>query len=232
MTALQSAVDLFADLVQTGQSNSVGAVEFDSTSSVLTPLALYTATQQSGLETAVGTLTPGQTTSIGGGLQLGQNQLPTGQAPRNVLIVFTDGMENTPPMIATVEPGVLATGSQIFAVGLGQPQNISSQALAELAASSGGKYFQTDDTLVLKKDFVEVLADAFANNLAADPIITLTPGQVSDTPVSITTCEQRLTFTLNWDNPLLTLALSIIAPDGTTYSSTSPGNNLLVRYGS
>ena len=53
---------------------------------------------------------------------------------------------------------------------------------------SGGKFFQTTDALVLRKQFVEVLADAFRLGMAADPIITLQQGHPVQFPVDIVDC--------------------------------------------
>jgi len=231
MDALKAAVALFADIVLPDQGNEMGSVQFDDQFSVLTPFASYTAAQQTQIETDAQTLSPRGMTSIGGGLQTAQAQVTPSALGRKAVVVFTDGMENTPPMIASVEPGMLAAGLEIYAVGLGQPQNISSAALALLAASANGKFFQTDDTLILRKDFVQVLADAYRNNMAADPIFSLQSGQTVDTPVQITRCEKRITFILNWDDPQSQITFLVQAPDGTLFTPNSPNTNRLVRYG-
>jgi len=231
MDALKAAVALFADVVLPDQGNEMGSVQFDDQFNVLTPFAAYTAVQQAQIKNDALTLSPRGMTSIGGGLQLAQTQTSLSALTRKAVVVFTDGMENTPPMIASVEPGLLAAGLEIYAVGLGQPQNISSAALNQLAATANGKFFQTNDTLILRKDFVQVLADAYRNNMAADPIFNLQSGQTVDTPVQITRCEKRITFILNWEDPLLQLAFVVQAPDGTLFTPNSPNANRLVRYG-
>jgi hypothetical protein len=104
------------------------------------------------------------------------------------------------------------------------------QALDNLAHSSGGKFFQTTDPLVLRKQFVEVLADAFRQQLAADPIITLQQGQPVQFPVEITSCEGRLGFVLLWEDPAAQVQLTIRAPDGTTFTPSAAATNRLVRY--
>jgi Abnormal spindle-like microcephaly-assoc'd, ASPM-SPD-2-Hydin/von Willebrand factor type A domain len=231
MDALKSAVDMFADLVIPGQGDDMGSVEFDDAFNVLTPRAAYDAAQQTAIKAGVASLTPRNFTSIGGGLQLGQSEVSASAITRKAILVFTDGLENTPPMIANVEPTILAAGTEIYAIGLGQPQNISSAALSALAASANGKFFQTDDTLILRKNFIQVLADAFRNNMAADPIFNLSQGAVVEIPVRITECERRISFILNWDDPASQVEMTIRAPDGTTYFPNSSLSNQLVRYG-
>lgn len=231
MDALKAAVHLFADLVIPGQGDEMGTVEFDDAFGVLTPLGSFDAALRTMIESNVDTLTPRHNTSIGGGLQLGESQLAPSALGRKVILVFTDGLENTPPMVATVEPGILATGTEVYAIGLGQPQNISTAILSELAASSKGRFFLTDDPLILRKNFVQVLADAFRHNMVADPILTLHPGEELNIPVSITECESRITFVLMWDDPTSVLEMEIEAPDGTLFTPASPSSNQLVRYG-
>ena len=230
MTALQSAVAMFADLVIPGTGFSMGSVQFDSQFTVLTALQNFDAAQQSAIIAGANSLTPRFSTTIGGGLNLGQTSLSASAQSRKVAIVFTDGYENTPPMIATVEPGVLAAGTEVYAVGLGDPAYLSVAALSQLAASSNGKFFQTTDALVLRKQFVEILADAFRQNMAADPILTLQQGVPATVPVNITSCEGRISFVLLWEDPNAQVQFSIQAPDGTTFGSLSGNNNLLVRY--
>jgi hypothetical protein len=229
MDALKKSVHILANLLIPGQGDQMGDVWFDSAFQVLTQLSPYDAAQQATLNTDVDTLTPRYATSIGGGLQLAQGQFPAGGTSRKVILVFTDGLENTAPMIASVQPQL--QGDEVYAIGLGQPQNISSAALSSLATNSGGKYFGTDDTLVLRKNFVEVVADAFRQNMLADPIFNLSQGQRPRILVPITKCETRVTFVLNWEEPTSQISMEVLAPDGTMYSSASPASNQLVRYG-
>jgi hypothetical protein len=173
---LKAAVHIFADLVIPGQGDEMGSVQFDDAFDVLTPFGPLDAVKQTAIKNDSDTLTPRNFTCIGGGVQLGQAQVATGTTARKVILVFTDGLENRPPFIATVEPPILTGGTEVYAVALGQPQNVSTGALNELAASSNGRFFLTDDTLIIRKDFVQVLADAFRQNMAADAIFTITPG--------------------------------------------------------
>jgi hypothetical protein len=229
MTALQSAVAMFSQLLIPGSGFELGSVQFDSNEAVLTPLASFDTTQQNDIITGVNTLFPRTLTSIGGGLQLGQTSLAASSQQRKVAIVFTDGYENTPPMIASVEPAVLNAGTEVYAVGLGDPVYLSVAALQELAASSNGKFFQTTDPLVLRKQFVEILADAFRQNLAADPLLDLQQGQQIAVPVNITTCESRISFVILWEDLTAQIQFSVRAPDGTTFRTGASNKNRLVR---
>lgn len=230
MTALHSAVSMFAELVIPGTGFALGSVQFDTNEAVLTALANFDAAQQAAIVAGANSLTPRNLTSIGGGLKLGQASLAPSPLTRRVAIVFTDGYENTPPMIASVEPSVIAAGTEVYAVGLGDPAYLSTAALNQLATSSSGKFFQTTDPLILRKQFVEVLADAFRQNMAADPILTVHQGVPVTIPVSITNCESRISFVLLWEDPAAQIQFTVRAPDGTTFGAGSGAANRLVRY--
>jgi nitric oxide reductase activation protein len=126
MDALKDAVNLFADLLIPGQGDEIGAIEFDDIANILTQFGAFDIAKQNTLKSNVNNLTPRNNTSIGGGLRLGQLQLGSANTQRKVILVFTDGLENTPPTIADVTQVIRATNTEIYAIGLGQPQNISS----------------------------------------------------------------------------------------------------------
>jgi hypothetical protein len=229
--ALKSAVGLFVDLLPQGQGDFIGSVEFNDTAHGLTGYAAVDAAQATTVKNAVSTLTPSGTTSIGSGLNLGFDQLIfDAHTPRQVLMVFTDGMENTAPWIADVEPNILQQNIEVYAVGLGGATDIDAAKLSALAASSSGKFFASDDALILRKNFIQVLADAFRMNMAGDPVLTIARGATIDVPFELTKCERRLRFVCAWDDQDEQLDLTLVAPDGEQYSPGSPASNLLVRY--
>jgi hypothetical protein len=230
MDALKTAVHVFADLLVAASGDELGAVEFDDAVSVMTPLGTYDGTQRVALETATDALTPRNFTSIGGGLQRAGTELAGSALGRKVILVFTDGLENTPPTIASAEPPLLAAGTEIYAIGLGEPQNISTVALSQLAASSNGHYFQTDDGLILRKNFVQVLADAFRHNMAADPVHDLPVGTWTELPVEITGCERRISFVLNHDDLAAAVDFEVVAPNGMVFGPNAPFTNRLVTH--
>jgi Cep192 domain 4/HYDIN/CFA65/VesB-like, Ig-like domain/von Willebrand factor type A domain len=231
MDGLKRAVKLFADVAIAGQGDEVGSVWFNHGNSILTVPGAYDAAKQGAIRTDVDTLFPMGGTGIGAALERARTELGPSALGRRVILCFTDGIETTPPWIADVKAAVLGAGIEVYAVALGKPQEISAEALSDIAASSNGKFFLTDDALRLRKNFVHVMADAFRLNIAQDPVIHLSQGQTIGLPVWITDCERRITFAVNWDNPASQIDLTVRAPDGTTFTPSSPASNLLVRYG-
>ncbi|HYN82291.1 MAG TPA: choice-of-anchor D domain-containing protein [Gemmatimonadaceae bacterium] len=229
MDALKAASKLFTDLIMDGQGDRLGTVEFDDVVTPLTPIANVDATQKASVKTTIDGLFPRGGTSIGGGLQAGLAQLTGSTTTRQVLMVFTDGVENVIPMIATVKPAIPAT-TEVYSVGFGDPSQISAAALTDLAISSGGRYFNPQDPLLLRKDFVQVLSDAFRQNMAFDPIYTMLAGSTRDIPVPLCTCDRRVSFIVYWQNPRSQLSVDVVAPNGMVYTSAAPLTNRLVRY--
>lgn len=229
MDALKTAAKLFTDLLIDSQGDRLGTVEFDDVFTPLTPIANVDPAQKATVKTGIDGLFPRNGTSIGGGLQTGLTQLAGSTTARQILMVFTDGMENSAPMIAAVKPTIPAT-TEVYSVGFGDPSQISAAALTDLAISSSGRYFNPQDPLLLRKDFVQVLSDAFRQNMAFDPIYSIAAGSTKDIPVPLCTCDRRASFVVYWQNSRSRLSVDVIAPNGMIYTSASPLTNRLVRY--
>lgn len=227
--ALKASAKLFTDLIIEGQGDRLGTVEFDNLFSVLTPIADVDAAHKVTVKSGIDSLFPGDGTSIGGGLQTGLAQLSGSTTARQIVMVFTDGQENEVPMIATVKPSI-PTATEVYAVGLGDPAQISAAALTDLAITSNGRFFNPQDPLILRKDFVQVLSDAFRLNMAADPVYTITKGATSNVFVPLSTCDHRMSFIVYWEKAASQLGVEIVAPNGMTYTAASPTLNRLVRY--
>ena len=231
MDALKASAKLFTDLIIEGQGDRLGTVEFDDLFGILTPIADVDAAHVASVKAGIDALFPRGATSIGGGLQTGLAQLSGATTARQVVMVFTDGQENTAPMIATVKPTIPAA-TEVYAVGLGDPAQISAAALTDLAITSNGRFFNPQDPLILRKDFVQVLSDAFRMNMAADPVYTITRGATRTVFVPLSDCDHRASFIVYWEKPASQLGVEVVAPNGMTYTPASPAQNRLVRYAS
>ena len=131
-------------------------------------------------------LDPAGATSIGDGIFEGRAQL-TAAPPFDVkaLVVLTDGIENSPRFIADVAGQI---NEQTYAVGLGQPQNISVPALQTISGNNGGFLLVTgaissDNRFLLQKYFLQILAGISNAEVVLDPDGELTPGARAPHPV-------------------------------------------------
>jgi hypothetical protein len=107
----KEAAALFIDLLRTDRTHQVGLVTFSSASSLNFPVAPISAANKDTLigpaparnAGIVGGLTPGGSTTIGGGLSQAQGALPGASPNLPAILLMTDGLENTPPLISSVE---------------------------------------------------------------------------------------------------------------------------------
>ena len=97
---LHQAAGTFVQLLQRYEGDAVGMVSFDHNSYPGAPVTQYTggAFDLLAVQNAIQALAPQGATSIGAGVALGRNTLnPVTGYDHKAMIVFTDGLENTPP---------------------------------------------------------------------------------------------------------------------------------------
>jgi Common central domain of tyrosinase/von Willebrand factor type A domain len=237
--ALREAGSLFADIIQPG--NAVGVIRFDTVAYPVNdptyPGLAVTTIGNAGIfdpgRTAVRNAinahatNPNGATSIGAGVQLARNDLnPVVGFTDKALIVFTDGLENTAPMIADVLGDV---DQRTFAIGLGNAQQVSSAALTALTNGTGGDLLltgllssSTEDYFLLSKYFLQILAGVTNTDIVKDPAGFITHGAVVTVPFVINETDIEVTVALLTDIPAVDLYLE--TPSGATITAASaPG---------
>ena len=226
----RDAAALFVQLVRAGTGNRLGLVSFSTAASAPAdfPIVPVTAGSQNGLDGpaphvggVIGGLLPGGTTTIGGGLEAARQQFPVpGANPRNLLLL-TDGLQNTPPMIADVE-GLLG-GISLDVIGYGTSANLDGALLNSLAMTHDGRYAQGDTSLQLEKFFAQAFGNIFEAGLLMDPEFDL-PANENSAPIPFNVCgEEQLTIVLGWDNPTAALLMSVNTPLGNTITGATAG---------
>ena len=222
--ALREAAGLFVDVIQPG--NGIGLVRFDTVAyPVNDPTYPGLAVTAIG---AGGIFDPGRTaargavqahatningsTSIGAGVALGRSTVsPVTGFQDKALIVFTDGLENTPPMIADVLGDI---DQRTFAIGLGNAQQVSTAALTALTHGTGGYLLLTgllstsaDDYFRLSKYFLQILAGVTSTDIVLDPTGFLPPGVKVRIPFAVSETDIESTVLLLTDIPAVRFAL-------------------------
>jgi hypothetical protein len=228
----RDAASLFVQLVRVG-GNRVGMVSFSTTASSPVDFALVTVTAAS--KTAligpppyaggkVGAVVASGSTTIGGGLKSGGQQLsPPGANPRSILLL-TDGLQNTPPMIDDPSVQSAVSGISLNAIGYGTAANLDGALLSALAAAHGGTYVRADDNLQLEKFFAQAFGNIFEAGLLMDPEFVLPADQRSGPDVPFNVCEEEtITAVVGWDNPAGTLVVQLTTPLGAAVTAASPG---------
>ncbi len=226
----REAAALFVDLLRLDRTHRAGLVTFSTTASVAAPLAPITANRDALIGPppgrnggAIGAITPGGMTTIGGGLRIGRQQLtssPSANTP--AILLLTDGLQNTPPMIADVEAELGNT--QLCVIGFGTEGQLDGPLLTRLARDHGGIYTRANEGLALKKFFVLCFGNIFQTGIASDPFFVFPAGFSSMAPMALSICdEESITVVLSWKNSSENLILSVITPAANTLTRVTPG---------
>jgi hypothetical protein len=192
--SLQQAASIFVDVMLEG--DGVGVVRFNQDAQVLESIvqlgdgSLSDVNRGNTKDIINGSgLDPNGETSIGDGIFEGRGILNAGGTfDVKSLVVLTDGVENSPRMIADVAAQI---NEFTYAVGLGQPQNISVPALQAVSGNNGGYLLVTgaigtDNRFLLQKYFLQILAGISNAEIVLDPEGQLIPGRVERVPFQMT----------------------------------------------
>ncbi|TDO58991.1 von Willebrand factor type A domain-containing protein [Kribbella sp. VKM Ac-2571] len=191
--ALQQAANIFVDLMLEG--DGVGIVRYNEDAQPLQSVlelgtgGLSDLNRNATHDTINGAgLDPQGATSIGDGIFEGRALLDAAP-PYDVksLVVLTDGIENSPRLISDVAAQI---NERTYAVGLGQPQNISVPALQTISGNNGGYLLvtgaiSTDNRFLLQKYFLQVLAGISNAEVVLDPDGELSVGAVHRIPFQL-----------------------------------------------
>jgi hypothetical protein len=229
---LREAASIFVNAMLDG--DGLGIVRFDDTAQTLMAVTnVGAAVLGAGRIAALGhisgpELDPAGSTSIGAGVVAGKAALDAAQAlgtPHydvTAMLVLTDGEENTAPLLSAVGGSITAN---TFAIGLGQPQNISTVALATLAQGHNGYLLITgtltpDQSARLNKYFLQVLAGVTNAQIVLDPHGVLTRGAVHRIPFQVAETEYGLDVFLLTQSPWA-VDFALEAPNGELLSPSS-----------
>jgi L-Lysine epsilon oxidase N-terminal/L-lysine epsilon oxidase C-terminal domain/von Willebrand factor type A domain len=193
--SLQQAASIFVDVML--EDDGVGVVRFNENAQVLEPVVplgsggLSDVNRGNTKDIINGNgLDPSGQTSIGDGIFDGRGILNATTTPFDVksLVVLTDGVENQARWIADVAADI---NEFTYAVGLGQPQNISVPALQTISGNNGGYLLVTgaigtDNRFLLQKYFLQILAGISNAEIVLDPEGQLVQGRVERIPFQLT----------------------------------------------
>jgi hypothetical protein len=196
-TSLQRAACIFVDVMLEG--DGVGLVRFNQDAQPLQPIVqlgdgtLSDVNRGNTKDTINDAgLNPTGDTSIGDGIFEGRALLTTAAGfDVNALVVLTDGVENSPRMIAEVAAEI---NESTYAVGLGKPQNISVPALQIISGNNGGYLLvtgaiDTNNRFLLQKYFLQILAGISNAEIVLDPQGELIPGGIERVPFQLTEAD-------------------------------------------
>jgi hypothetical protein len=227
----RDAVSLFVQLVKSSVGNRAGLVSFSTKASTPVDFPIAEVTDANKLTLIgpppysggkVGALTPSGMTSIGGGLDAARLQFPAPGANPRAILLLTDGLQNTKPMISDVE-GALA-GITLHAIGFGTDASLDGALLSALATAHGGFYTRAANGLSLEKFFSHAFGNIFENGVLFDPEFDLGEKERESKPLPFNVCgEETVTVVAGWDNQSGNLRINVRTPGGALVTGASPG---------
>ena len=219
----RDAASLFVQLVRSGAGDRLGLLTFSTTASLdAAPAPAATAKPDlvgpAPFTTGkIGAIAAGGATSIGAGL--GSAHLALGGGPTdNAILLLTDGLQNTAPMIQEIEPHLGTT--KINAIGFGSDADIDGPLLNRVAHDHGGHFTRRDRRPVL----AEILRAGIRQHLRKrrarrSGLSCCRLQRPQSDPHQFDVCgEERITVILGWDDPATPLRAQVRTPSGKVVS--------------
>jgi hypothetical protein len=184
------------------------------------------------VSSTVNALTPGGSTSIGGGINEAMSQWKADPAHDLSLIVVTDGIQNTAPLIDVTASGFLGllpvSGFPlelrkrfvpIQTIGFGTPAAVDETLLKNISLeTSGVSYISANASAMFDALGMTLVALLKGNtiSMALSHHDTLSAmGFSTPQPVLVDRSAQRVMFTVQWAPPLVGVAdLEVVRPNG------------------
>ncbi|MEO1020590.1 MAG: M64 family metallopeptidase, partial [Pseudomonadota bacterium] len=122
---------------------------------------------------------PAGFTATGDGIEFAKGKLDLALSyDDHAMIVLTDGKDTASKSVAEVADGVI--NQTVFAIGMGTAAQINPQTLETLAGTTGGYMLMTgllteDDSFLLEKFYLQILAGISNNDIIVDPEGRLSP---------------------------------------------------------
>ena len=236
--ALRQAAGAFTALAP--QDNAIGIASFSTGAQPVADVAPLgdgggSDTVRENLQTAIASFNniPLGKTAIGKGITVGKQMLddinfltPVNTPYTKSLVVFTDGVENVLPLIATIIGDI---NYNTYAVGLGNAQQVSTEALTTLTTSVGGytlltgdlSNVETENFFLLTKYFLQILSDLKQAGTAVDPAGFILPNQTVRIPFKLSEADFNSEVVLLTELPVV--SLEIETPGGEIIPHNSPG---------
>ncbi|HEX8172342.1 MAG TPA: vWA domain-containing protein [Thermoanaerobaculia bacterium] len=166
----------------------------------------------------IDSLTPGANTSIGGGINMAMQQWLADPAHDVNLVLVTDGIQNSAPMVTQGASGFLTlspvTGLPeelrqrhipIQTIGFGTPATVDAALLDDISEQTAGHSFMAVNATTIFEDFALALTSVLKGNTASIATrrkATLVTGTANAMPVTIDSSVRRVVFGVQWAPPL------------------------------
>ena len=220
---LHNATHHFIDLMEADGIHQLGLVQFNQEAETVMQLQPHTSSSRNIAHQTIGAIWANGATSIGSGLHSAMEEFYFRRDPdhRRVILLVTDGKENTEPWMASIENDIISQNVAVYCLGLGYASGVNANKLAALAMHTGGDYRITNDEMIFRKYFIEMLCSAVYWDVAVDPIFILAAQEIDSVAVPVTALDNEVMFTAYWTGGVSSLEFNLKAPNGTIYTSNS-----------
>ncbi|MCZ4499960.1 MAG: exported protein of unknown function [Marmoricola sp.] len=198
-------------------ADEVGVVDFDSSARTISP-AVPVGANRSQLRAAIHSIDSSGGTDLGAGLEAGCGLLQSASRGKRAAIFLTDGdgsYSNQARCFANA-------GWPVFTIGLGSGTDQS--LLSSIAAETGGRYLQLNQSTNLVCEFQQIRASiAGVGAGSCQPSGQIAQGQTINSIVQVGSQLGQVTFTNTWLGS--DILMMVTSPSGTVYnrSATVPG---------
>jgi hypothetical protein len=181
---------------------------------------------------SINSLTPGGSTSIGGGINEGMKQWKIDPAHDLSVILVTDGIQNTAPLVQPAASGFLGLPPisgfpeelrkrlvPIQTIGFGAPAAVDETLMKNISLETAGVSYKPISAITLYDDLGATLVALLKGNTASMAFVhhdTMTgSGPGAPQPLIVDRSAQRVAITVQWIPPLRdALDLAVFRPDG------------------
>ncbi|MFH1754386.1 MAG: S8 family serine peptidase [Candidatus Latescibacterota bacterium] len=203
MDVLKYSTKILIDLIE--EESGMGIISFDESAHQVAGLTVIEPGNphpaRAALQAGIDELAADGWTSIGAGIQRSNEDIDSIPADLVVgdetkaVIVLTDGKENRAPFLADIMTEECPY--PVYAIGMGSPDSIDSDALIALSSMTGGYTVLTgelDDTseYEIAGFFNKILTEINGDSVVLDPSFRLRPGTSQEYQIKVTRADKRL----------------------------------------
>lgn len=206
----KSAAQQFVSLMRIG--DKVAVVSYSSAATVDYPLTEITSqSDKDAVQSIIGNISAWGSTSIGAGLQKGQEQLTTWGDPGNAqaMVLMSDGHENTPPYVSEILPNI-PEKTDVYTIAFGP--NPNEALLQDIALETGGQYYRSYTGQDLQAIYNQIAGAVTGQELISSQTGIVNQSMTTTLTTMIDSTITVATFLVGWSGSDLDLTLE--RPDG------------------
>jgi len=196
------------------------------------------------LVTAIGGLLPGNSTSIGAGINAGMEQWKADPAHDMTMVVVTDGMQNTAPLVAPAGSGFLALPPvsglpnelrkrfiPIQTIGFGIPAAVDETLLRNISLETAGRSYISINATTMYDTFAMTLVSFLKGNTASiatrDSSSLTAVAPTATRKVIVDKSARRIVLSLQWTPPLENaFSFEVMRPNSTIVATPTSTRSL------